>query len=37
MRKSVYLKTQVLCPLDVVDHMVENVIGVFPEPLGIGR
>ena len=23
-------------PIDVVDHMVENVIGVFPEPLGIG-
>ena len=23
-------------PLDVADHMVENVIGVFPEPLGIG-
>jgi len=22
--------------IDVVDHMVENVIGVFPEPLGIG-
>ena len=22
-------------PLDVADHMVENVIGVFPEPLGI--
>jgi len=22
-------------PIDVVDHMVENVIGVFPEPLGI--
>ncbi len=21
---------------DVVDHMVENVIGVFPEPLGVG-
>jgi hydroxymethylglutaryl-CoA reductase len=23
-------------PLDVADHMVENFIGVFPEPLGIG-
>ncbi|MCL1977713.1 MAG: hydroxymethylglutaryl-CoA reductase, degradative [Candidatus Bathyarchaeota archaeon] len=23
-------------PLDVADHMVENVIGTFPEPLGIG-
>ncbi len=23
-------------PIDVTDHMVENVIGVFPEPLGIG-
>jgi hydroxymethylglutaryl-CoA reductase len=23
-------------PLDVADHMVENYIGVFPEPLGIG-
>lgn len=23
-------------PWDVVDHMVENVIGVFPEPLGVG-
>ncbi len=23
-------------PLDVADHMVENVIGVFPEPMGIG-
>lgn len=23
-------------PIDVADHMVENVIGVFPEPLGIG-
>ena len=23
-------------PLDLVDHMVENVIGVFPEPLGVG-
>ena len=23
-------------PMDVADHMVENVIGVFPEPLGIG-
>ena len=23
-------------PIDVVDHMVENVIGVFPEPLGVG-
>src|SRR5208283_3476292 len=22
--------------IDLVDHMVENVIGVFPEPLGIG-
>jgi hydroxymethylglutaryl-CoA reductase len=22
-------------PLDVADHMVENVIGVFPEPMGI--
>ena len=22
--------------LDLVDHMVENVIGVFPEPLGVG-
>ncbi len=23
-------------PIDLADHMVENVIGVFPEPLGIG-
>jgi hydroxymethylglutaryl-CoA reductase len=23
-------------PIDVADHMVENVVGVFPEPLGIG-
>src|SRR5450759_2204610 len=23
-------------PMDVSDHMIENVIGVFPEPLGIG-
>jgi hydroxymethylglutaryl-CoA reductase len=23
-------------PIDVADHMVENVIGVFPEPMGIG-
>jgi hydroxymethylglutaryl-CoA reductase len=23
-------------PLHLVDHMVENVIGVFPEPLGVG-
>ncbi|MDR0318964.1 MAG: hydroxymethylglutaryl-CoA reductase, degradative, partial [Nitrososphaerota archaeon] len=23
-------------PIDVTDHMVENVVGVFPEPLGIG-
>jgi hydroxymethylglutaryl-CoA reductase len=23
-------------PLDVTDHMVENAIGVFPEPLGVG-
>ena len=23
-------------PMDVADHMVENVIGVIPEPLGIG-
>ena len=23
-------------PIDVADHMVENVIGVMPEPLGIG-
>ncbi len=23
-------------PLELADHMVENVIGVFPEPLGIG-
>ena len=23
-------------PMDVADHMVENVIGVFPEPLGVG-
>ena len=23
-------------PIDVADHMVENVIGVIPEPLGIG-
>ena len=23
-------------PFDVADHMVENVIGVFPEPLGVG-
>jgi len=23
-------------PIDIADHMVENVIGVFPEPLGIG-
>jgi hydroxymethylglutaryl-CoA reductase len=23
-------------PIDVADHMVENLIGVFPEPLGIG-
>ncbi len=22
-------------PIDVADHMVENVIGVFPEPLGV--
>ncbi len=22
-------------PMDVADHMVENVIGVFPEPLGV--
>ena len=22
-------------PMDLVDHMVENVIGVFPEPLGV--
>jgi hydroxymethylglutaryl-CoA reductase len=23
-------------PIDVADHMIENVVGVFPEPLGIG-
>ncbi len=23
-------------PLDLADHMVENVIGAFPEPLGLG-
>jgi hydroxymethylglutaryl-CoA reductase len=23
-------------PIDILDHMVENVIGVFPEPLGVG-
>jgi hydroxymethylglutaryl-CoA reductase len=23
-------------PIDTTDHMVENVIGVFPEPLGVG-
>src|SRR5665647_1605419 len=23
-------------PMDIADHMVENVIGVFPEPMGIG-
>jgi hydroxymethylglutaryl-CoA reductase len=23
-------------PLDVADHMIENAIGVFPEPMGIG-
>ncbi len=23
-------------PVDAADHMVENVIGVFPEPLGLG-
>ncbi len=23
-------------PMDVTDHMIENVIGVFPEPMGIG-
>jgi hydroxymethylglutaryl-CoA reductase len=23
-------------PMDVADHMIENVIGVFPEPMGIG-
>lgn len=23
-------------PIDVIDHMVENAIGVIPEPLGIG-
>ena len=23
-------------PIDVADHMVENVIGIFPEPLGVG-
>ena len=23
-------------PMDVADHMVENFIGVFPEPMGIG-
>ena len=23
-------------PMDVADHMVENAIGVLPEPLGIG-
>ncbi len=23
-------------PMDLADHMVENVIGVFPEPMGIG-
>lgn len=23
-------------PMDAADHMVENVIGVFPEPLGLG-
>ncbi len=23
-------------PMDLADHMVENVIGVFPEPLGVG-
>ena len=22
-------------PMDVADHMVENLIGVFPEPMGI--
>ncbi len=36
MKKYVYLKTQGPYTLDVVDHMVENVIGVFPEPLGVG-
>jgi hydroxymethylglutaryl-CoA reductase len=24
-------------PIDVLDHMVENVIGVFPEPLGVAN
>ncbi|MCL1970254.1 MAG: hydroxymethylglutaryl-CoA reductase, degradative [Candidatus Bathyarchaeota archaeon] len=23
-------------PLDIADHMIENVVGTFPEPLGIG-
>jgi hydroxymethylglutaryl-CoA reductase len=23
-------------PIDVADHMVENVIGIFPEPMGVG-
>ena len=23
-------------PMDVADHMVENFIGVFPEPMGVG-
>ena len=30
------LENTVSLPLDLVDHMVENVIGVFPEPLGVG-
>ena len=36
MTKFVYLRNTGSLPMDVADHMVENVIGVFPEPLGVG-
>ncbi len=34
--EAALLEHQSALPLDLADHMVENVIGVFPEPLGIG-
>ncbi len=37
MRKSTCLMATGSLPIDVVDHMVENVIGVFPEPLGVAN
>lgn len=33
--ESALLQQSCSLPLDVADHMVENLIGVFPEPMGV--